>query len=227
MTIKICVSISPQTANEAINLIEKAEKNRADFIEVRLDVLKDCDRLADIAQCSHIHMIATNKSLKDHGYFLGNESEKQQTLTKAAENGFKYVDVDLLNPQLQNITNKLSKTDAKIIISFHDFNKTPSIARMNQVLEQEIASGADICKIVTTATIIEDNLTMLEFVSSEYKKAKLVSFAMGELGKTSRLLSPIFGAHFTIASLEKKRETAPGQLTIQEMRNIYQKMGQM
>jgi 3-dehydroquinate dehydratase len=44
---------------------------------------------------------------------------------------------------------------------------------------------------------------------------------MGELGKTSRLLSPIFGAFFTFASLEKGSETAPGQISIKEMRTAY------
>ncbi len=225
MIVKICVSISPETASKAVNSVRKAEKHGAELIEVRLDVLRDYDKLADIAECGNVPMIATNKSTKHHGQFSGNELERQQTLFKAAENGFEYVDVELSSQNCQNIIDKLDETGAKPIVSFHDFNRTPSLPEMNRVLEQEIASGADICKIVTTATSIEDNLTLLNFVSAGCKGVKLVSFAMGELGKPSRLLSPLFGAHFTIASLEKKRETAPGQLTIQEMRDIYRNMG--
>jgi 3-dehydroquinate dehydratase len=48
---------------------------------------------------------------------------------------------------------------------------------------------------------------------------------MGELGKPSRLLSPVFGAFFTIASLEKGRKTAQGQLTFQEMISAYEALG--
>jgi len=53
----------------------------------------------------------------------------------------------------------------------------------------------------------------------------LACCAMGELGKPSRLLSPVFGAFFTFASLDEKRRTANGQLTIQEMRRTYEALG--
>jgi 3-dehydroquinate dehydratase len=48
---------------------------------------------------------------------------------------------------------------------------------------------------------------------------------MGENGKVSRLLSPLFGAFFTFASLEQGNETAPGQMTIQDMRASYELLG--
>jgi 3-dehydroquinate dehydratase len=50
---------------------------------------------------------------------------------------------------------------------------------------------------------------------------------MGELGKTSRLLSPLFGGFFTFASLERGKETAAGQLTVQEMKAVYETLGIM
>ncbi len=58
---------------------------------------------------------------------------------------------------------------------------------------------------MTTAKTIEDNLTLLDFVSKASRRAKIVCFAMGEQGKISRLLSPMFGAFFTFASLEKRK----------------------
>ena len=82
-----------------------------------------------------------------------------------------------------------------------------------------------VCKIVTTAKKIEDNLAVLNFVSAMSSKAKLVCFCMGEQGKVSRLLSPMFGAFFTFASLEQGSETAAGQMTIQEMRATYDLLG--
>jgi 3-dehydroquinate dehydratase len=48
---------------------------------------------------------------------------------------------------------------------------------------------------------------------------------MGELGKTSRLLSPVFGAFFTFACLDETRKTAKGQLTIEEMKQAYETLG--
>lgn len=225
MTIKVCVSVPPKTVDEAFDLIEKAEAQHADLIEIRLDSLKKHDRLADIPRCSKTPLIATNKSMEHHGKFSGSENERQKILMDAARNGFKYVDIELSTPKLTDITSNLHEIGAKPVVSFHDFNETPSSSQLNKILKKEIASGADVCKIVTTAKLVEDNLTALDFVSKACKNARIVCFAMSELGKPSRLLSPVFGAFFTIASLEKGRKTAQGQLTIQEMRSAYEALG--
>ena len=225
MTIKVCVSVPPKTVDEAFCLIEKAEAQHADLIEIRLDSLKNHDRIAEIPRCSKTPLIATNKSMEHHGKFCGSEDERQKILVDAARNGFEYVDVDLSTPNIGKLVGNLHKVGAKTIVSFHDFDWTPRLSQLNKILEVEIAWGAKVCKIVTTARNVEDNLTILDFVSKASKKAKLVCFAMGELGKPSRLLSPVFGAFFTFASLDEKRKTAKGQLTIQEMRRAYEVLG--
>jgi len=227
LTIKICVSVPPETVAEALHLIEKAEKQHADFIEVRLDSLKKHNELADIAHCSNIPLIATNRSKECKGKFLGSETERKKILLDAARNGFEYVDVELSTPKLKDIIGELSGMNVKSIVSFHDFDKTPNSSQLNKILEKEVASGADVCKIITTAQLVEDNLTVLDFVSKASKSARTVCFAMGELGKPSRLLSPVFGGFYTIASLESGRKTASGQLTIQEMKTIYETLGLM
>lgn len=225
MTIKICVSVPPKTVAEALSLIEKAENQRADLIEVRLDSLKKHNELAEIAHCGNTPLIATNRSTKCQGKFLGSETERKRILLDAARNGFEYVDVELSATGLKEIVGNLREIGVKPIISFHDFDETPSSSQLNNVLRREIDSGADVCKIVTTARLVEDNLTLLEFISRASKSARIVCFCMGELGKPSRLLSPVFGAFFTIASLESGRKTASGQLTIQEMRTAYEALG--
>jgi 3-dehydroquinate dehydratase-1 len=225
LTIKVCVSVPPKTVEEAFDLIGEAEAQHADLIEVRLDSLKNHGRIAEIPRCSKTPLIATNKSMENHGEFSGSEDERQKILVDAARNGFEYVDVDLFIPNMRELIDDLREVGTKPIVSFHDFDMTFELSRLNLVLEEEIALGAEVCKIVTTANQVEDNLTTLDFVSKASKKAKIVCFAMGELGKPSRLLSPVFGAFFTFASLDEKRKTAKGQLTIQEMRRAYELLG--
>jgi len=225
LTIKICVSVPPKTVTEALSLIEKAEDQHADFIEVRLDNLEKYTQLADIAHCSKTPLIATNRSAKCQGKFLRGEAEREKILTDAARDGFEYVDIELSTSKLKSITSNLREIGVKPIVSFHDFNETPISSQLNKILDKEIVSGADVCKIVTTARFVEDNLTVLDLVSKVSKNARIVCFAMGELGKPSRLLSPVFGSFFTIASLESERKTAQGQLTIQEMRRAYEALG--
>ena len=225
MTIRICVSILPKTTTEALRLIEKAEESNADLIEVRLDCLENHAKLADVAAHGKTPKIATNKPRSCQGKFSGTETEQQQTLLTAAKDGFEYVDIELTNPKLKDTIRELKLLGVKPIVSFHDFAETLSLSELNSVFEREIASGADVCKIVTTAKRIEDNLTLLNFTSTACNKAKIVCFAMGELGKVSRLLSPLFGGYFTFASLERGSETAAGQMTIQEIKTAYELLG--
>jgi 3-dehydroquinate dehydratase type I len=206
---------------EALSLIERAEKAQADLIEVRLDYLDASRNLSDLIKSTKIPLIATNKLQSEKGNFAGTETERQQTLLNAAKNDFEYVDVDLSSPKHKETIDKLKLLGAKPIVSYHKFDGALSISEMEKVLEQEIASGASVCKIITTANQIEDNLIALNFVSTMSSKAKLVCFCMGELGKVSRLLSPMFGAFFTFASLQQGNETAAGQMTIQEMKAAY------
>jgi 3-dehydroquinate dehydratase type I len=217
------VSILPKTVPEALRLIEKAEAAHADFIEIRLDRLEDCLEnhrgLADLAAHGKTPKIATDKASRT-------ETEHRQMLLGAAKRGFEYVDIELSTPQLEDLVKELKALGAKPIISFHKFDGSLSISELNSVLEREISSGADVCKIVATAKRMEDNLTVLNFTSVASRKAKVVCFCMGELGKVSRLLSPLFGGFFTFASLEKGSETASGQMTIQEMKVAYEILGQ-
>lgn len=225
MTARICVSILPKNNLEALGMIERAEKNQANFIEVRLDCLETSRALSELSEHTKIPLIATNKLRSEKGNFSGTEAERQQTLINAANNGFEYVDIDLSSPKHTETIERIKQLGAKPIVSYHKFDGVLSISEMSRILEQEIASGASVCKIITTAKKIEDNLTALNFISGISRNVKLVCFCMGEYGKVSRLLSPLFGAFFTFASLEQGSETASGQLSIRDMMVAYDLLG--
>ena len=210
------MSILPKTVPEALRLMEKAETVHADFIEIRLDRLEDClenrQGLADLAAHGKTPKIATDKASRT-------ETAHRKLLTAAAKSGFEYIDVELSTHQLESLIKELKALGAKPIVSFHKFDGSLSTSELTSILEKEISSGAEVCKIVTTA---KHNLTALNFMSTASSKTKLVCFCMGELGKVSRLLSPFFGGFFTFASLERGSETAAGQMTIQEMKATYE-----
>jgi 3-dehydroquinate dehydratase type I len=225
VTARICVSILPKTKPEALHLIEKAEAAHADFIEVRLDCLENPHELADLMPHVKTPKIATIMPTSHHGKFSGTETERQRILLNAAKNEFAFVDMELSTPNLEELVSEVKAAGAKPIVSSHDFQSSLSLPELNSIFEREISSGAEVCKIVTTAKQVEDNLTLLNFTSKASKKAKVVCFCMGELGKISRLLSPVFGGFFTFASLENGSETAAGQMTIQEMKAAYELLG--
>jgi 3-dehydroquinate dehydratase type I len=219
------VSIKPQDTDEALTLIAKAEEAHADFIEVRLDTLKISRNLSDLPSHTEIPLIATNKLIAENGGFSGTEAERQQTLENAAKSGFQYVDLNFATPKLDEVMSKIRNLETKPIVSYHNYTSPMSSSDMEKILKKQIDTKASICKIVTTATKPEDNLSLLNFVSQNSGKTNLVCFCMGEAGKISRLLSPVYGAYFTFASLEKNCETAAGQMSIEEMKSAYGALG--
>jgi 3-dehydroquinate dehydratase-1 len=225
VTLRICVSILPKNMADALKLIAKADKAGANFIEVRMDCLEETRDLKDLPTSTKTPLIATNKLKAEKGFFSGNETERQQTLLNAAKNGFQYIDIDFSSQKRSETITKVKAFGAKTVISYHKYDGILNVSSLEKILDEQIASGADICKLVLTAKQIEDNLPVLSFVSFASTKAKLVCFCMGEEGKTSRLLSPAFGAYFTFASLEQGNETAPGQMSIADMKAAYELLG--
>jgi 3-dehydroquinate dehydratase type I len=222
---RICVSILPKNKVEALNLIKQAEEAQADLIEVRLDYFEKSIDIGDLTKSTRTPLIATNKLQSERGFFTGDDAERQHTLLNAAKNGFKYVDIDVSSPRYNETINKIKLLGVKSVASYHKFTGALNVSEMEKILDIEIASGANVCKIVTTANQIEDNLTVLNFISEAYSKAKLVCFCMGEYGKISRLLSAMFGAFFTFASLNQGSETVTGQMSVEEMRSAYELLG--
>jgi len=212
---------------EGLQLIEKAENAHADLIEVRLDCLGNHIELASLAAHGKTPKIATNRMTSVHGVLPVSEAEQRKMLLNAAKSGFEFVDIELSSTNVRELVNEAKARGAKSIVSYHDFSGTPSLSELKRIFQKEINTKAEVCKIVTTAKRIEDNLTVLDFTSSASAsgKSKIVCFAMAELGKVSRLLSPLFGGFFTFASLEHGSETASGQMSIQEMRAGYESLG--
>jgi 3-dehydroquinate dehydratase/shikimate dehydrogenase len=75
--------------------------------------------------------------------------------------------------------------------------------------------------VVTTARSFADNIATLQLIS-EFPEARVVSFAMSDLGFASRILCPLVGGDFIYASIEKGKESAPGQITVGDLRKIYE-----
>ncbi|MBS7634047.1 type I 3-dehydroquinate dehydratase [Candidatus Bathyarchaeota archaeon] len=230
MKVRICVPIPASSVPDAFTMLGRAENAGADLIEIRLDyagldaseIIKMSRHIAK--QCS-TPLIATNRQIRQGGRCRLCEEERIKTLIEAAKAGFTYVDLDLTTRNLSDVVKTVRDFGAKVIISFHDFNFTPPISEMERIAGVQVEAGADICKIVTMANSISDSIKCLFFTHEMSGSMNIVCFAMGEHGLLSRILSPLFGAPFTYASLEGGFETAPGQISIGDLREIYRRLG--
>ena len=220
---RVCVAVIGSDANE---MGEKAELLVRDnpFLEFRLDYLsKPGLALPKIKRFLESHpgtfVIATCRRVASGGKFRGSIVSQLDILGKAAAAGCQLIDVELETAskckpeQLQKL-----RTRAALILSFHDFRATK---KLEETLEKMLAYPADFYKIVSTATTLSDNVTMIKFLAREGDRHSLVGMCMGEQGVISRVLGVRAGSVFTFASAVAGEETAPGQITAQDLRNVY------
>ena len=100
------------------------------------------------------------------------------------------------------IQKKARRRGTKIILSFHDFQRTPSRRDLQKLYARMARWGADVVKIVTFAQSWEDNLNVLGLIPyATARGQKITAFCMGEKGKMSRVMAPLLGAAWTYASL--------------------------
>jgi 3-dehydroquinate dehydratase type I len=194
-------------------LMDQVSAKKPDLLEVRLDKIQDNKVIDELATRRSFPLIATDKP--DRG-----TPSRLEKLAYAASTGFEFVDLDYPTTNAAIVT-QMKSNGAEVILSFHDHARTPPEEELIEIMEAEKRLGGDICKVVTTARVPRDSLTVLDFVQHEAQNARLVSFAMGEHGVPSRILSPWFGAEFTFASLSSQSRTGEGQPTIDELRSAW------
>jgi len=197
----------------------------ADLIELRLDYLNDLGGVRKIVKSTLLPVIATNRQHEQGGYRPQKEDQRIHALLEVADLGFQYVDVELSTANLGSVMRKLKGIGVNSIVSFHDFKQTPNMTDLEKIVRSQMEKGADICKLVTTANELDDSISCLLLTSKMSKTTKIVCFAMGKKGILSRILCPLFGASFTYASVERGLETASGQLSISDLKEIYRKLG--
>lgn len=210
---KICASI----VNSDLEAIKRVE-SLVDLYEVRIDLIGP--EWKELAGHLSKPWIACNRKRDEGGIWQGREEERLAELLRALELGAGTIDIELSTENLADFVTRI-KERAECLISYHDTEKTPSMAVMKELVQKQLAAGADICKVVTTARKFEDNVSTLQLIR-EFPEERIISFAMGPLGSVSRLLCPLVGGEFIYASIEPGGEAASGQLTAGDLRKIYQ-----
>jgi 3-dehydroquinate dehydratase-1 len=220
---KICVSIA--TTGDVSLLKEQADRAfllGADFAEIRFDFVSSNRMQAAIDAVTGIRSKAvfTLRSKDQGGKFAGSEQERIEWLKKLAEQKPMLLDVELDTiKENDELADFLEKTP--ILVSWHNFQQTPPNDELADILS-EMRIYSNYVKVVTTAKSVEDSLRLLELYESTTGLHPVI-FAMGDAGIVSRILCTIVGnAPFTYTSLEKA--VAPGQLTVKQMRKLYDRI---
>ena len=220
---RLCVAL---TGSEPAGLLLRAESMVRDnpFMEFRLDYFSQpAAALPKLKHFLDLHpeatVIATCRRAVNGGKFKGSIQSQLDILLKAAAAGFQLVDIEfqsaegLKSEQYTDLRNRVG-----VILSFHDFKATK---KLDDIFSGMSELPADFYKVVTTATNLSDNVTMMKFLQSHSGKHEMVGLCMGEQGIISRVLGVRAGSVFTFASAARGEETGPGQVAISELRDTY------
>ena len=218
MKYKTCVSVAEKTPQK-INQILKLALKKSDYVEVRLDFLKieEIPIALEIIKKDLNRIVCTLRPKTEGGKFPGSEKERIAILKLIAEYSPFLLDIEFntleKNPSLRKY---LKSTKTKLLVSWHDFKKTPKSSELKKKLNQMSKTSSNL-KIVSTAKSTDDSTRMLELYSKKGKN-NLISFAMGDFGRISRILCLYLGSPYTYVSLGKA--VAPGQFSIDEVNKI-------
>jgi 3-dehydroquinate dehydratase type I len=167
-------------------------------------------------------VIATNRLESEGGKWRGNEADRRLLLEETLGYGVDCLDLELAADAAWRREIWARRGSTRIILSWHDFSGTPESSRLEEVLQEMLAQDGDILKIVTQARKPADNLQVLSLIPQARAAGReIIAFCMGPLGKWSRVVAPYFGSYLTFAPFSKKGASAPGQLTVNEMRRLW------
>ncbi len=208
----ICVSIGRGRHRHMIAEHRHLVEQGARLVELRLDYIDHTINLKRLLTDPPCPVIVTCRRKADGGKWSKTEEARLMLLRAAIAEGVEYVDLE------EDIAAEIPRFGrTKRIISYHDFRKTPQ--DLKGLYEHLATLDPDIIKIATMANHPHDNVRMLEMVRDA--QIPTTGFCMGDMGTPSRILCGKFGAPLTYATFNQERALAPGQISFQQMNEVY------
>lgn len=222
----ICVSIANCNAQECI-----AAMKGQDCVEIRLETIKGLDakfikeifssKAMDIAASK---AIVASKAIATCRPGKIPDSKRKEVLLEAIRSGAAYVDIEVEaeDAYKKEIITAAKKAGCKVIVSYHNYEKTPTREELLETIRWCMETSPDIVKIACKAESAQDNARLLGLLDS---KMKMAVMGMGKQGRITRVTGHMLGNAITYVAREKGRETAPGQMTRKELEEAVAVLG--
>ena len=212
---RLCVPIFVETIEQARRDIALAAESGADWVELRIDTFADVEALVKDAL---LPCLVTCRPVDEGGLSEATDDERIARLEAAATAGAAYLDIELKTlPAAWGLIDLPREARPGLILSAHDFKGRPD--RLYNLLAEMNAAAAEVNKLVWAARSVRDNLEAFELLVNKVKPT--IALCMGEAGLMSRVLAKKFGAFLTFAPLRDAAATAPGQVSIGDLKRLY------
>jgi 3-dehydroquinate dehydratase-1 len=191
---------------------EPAAREHADCVEFRMDLAGDpLDALA--AYEGELPLLVTDRPEWEGGEAA--DEGRVDTLVAAVEHdAVAAVDVELHEVVGGNglaVVDAARESGAKVVVSTHDFEGTPPRNELRRLVERASEYG-DVAKLAVTAESLDDTLALLAVTRAHSTAGRTVAtMAMGEVGRHTRVVAPLYGSSIGYAPVDPTRATAPGQ----------------
>lgn len=227
---KICLPLMAENRADLLRQARDLAALQPDLLEWRIDAYENVEKigecLADLKQLraviGSIPLIFTCRIDREGGVRTIAQGHRLTLVGAAAASGdIDLVDVELCNGEefIAAIRQSAATTNCRIILSHHNFQKTPEEGFIVGKLFEAQSAGADIAKIAVMPNSFSDVLTLLTATNAARNGAveiPIVTIAMGSIGRVSRLAGGLFGSDITFAS--GSQSSAPGQMPIGDLR---------
>jgi 3-dehydroquinate dehydratase I len=204
----LCRAIAEKGFENIVRLLDGAEMAEIRIEETGLTVA-EVEKLFS----THKNLVATCRPAT-----LTIEQQKD-LLTAAINKGAAWVDIEIeAEEEYRKNLIELAKTKGcKVIISYHDYEKTPDLDDLVQICYQAHGMGADLIKLACMCKTKLDVLNLLEIYRL---KLPVLSLGMGKIGAITRIAALELGAPFTFVSFKGIEQTAPGQIDENVLRDF-------
>lgn len=231
---KICVPMVGETTEDLIEEANFLKNIDTDVVEWRVDFFKEVMNIDKVKESLKLirkiipykPMIFTFRSAKEGGEAkVTKEFYVELNKTIAETKLVDVIDVELFNDEkdIKELVSAAHKNGAVVIISNHDFNKTPTKEEIISRLRKAQELGGDIPKIAVMPKSIHDVITLLDatnIMKEKYANCPIITMSMAGKGVISRISGEIFGSDLTFGAA--KKASAPGQISVTDLRKAIE-----
>ncbi|HBE72322.1 MAG TPA: shikimate dehydrogenase [Planctomycetaceae bacterium] len=208
----LCVTIGRSRHKAMIAEYQHLGEQGIDLVEMRLDYIGRHIDLGRLLKKKHAPVVITCRRREDGGRWDKSEDERLMILRSAIASGVDFVDLE------EDIAEQIPRYGAtKRIVSLHNFEQTPD--DLEEIHARLANLDADVVKLATMANSFADCIRMMRLAKSA--SIPTIGICMGDIGLITRVMALHHGAPFTYTTMSNDRKIAPGQVSVDVMRDMY------
>ncbi|MFC4544245.1 type I 3-dehydroquinate dehydratase [Halosolutus amylolyticus] len=227
MTLSFDTFVCAASTADLADAADPIAREHADAIEYRMD-LADDPLAALEAYDGDLPILATNRADWEGGEWTGDDETRLDVLARAtAIDAVDAIDVELaavLDGDADDLLETVRDRTVSIVVSAHDFEGTPPRQELVRTLT-EAGKYGDVAKLAVTAESRADTLALLSATEQLTAHGDTVAtMAMGEAGRHTRAVAPVYGSRIGYAPVDPADATAPGQYDLETLSRLVDRL---